>query len=300
MNVFFSNSVSAVIYMVTATFCITVVNLSAMHLLASYGLLQVLLIRASVGFMLLSVFFGITTFRPDEINSSSFLTTSIRAVLELGMFGFFLLALEEVTLSLAVSVAMLGPPLVVFLSSILLKEPMYWHRIAATMISFAAAMLIINPVNNGVSLQSILYLLMSVICFSLNAVIARKYRHSISPISVAFYTHGIMVLILLPLVVGNWESISWAKELIFIALMSLSSLLGVFLFSFSYKVGHGAFVSMFYYSEILWAMLIDFLMFQFVPSSIAILGVLLMVGAGLLSALSEHQRKSTDDVKAIF
>ena len=300
MNVFISNSGSAVFYMVAATLCITVVNLSAMHLLASYGLLQVLLIRASVGFILLSAFFSAVNIRPDEMLPSSFLTTAIRAVLELGMFGFFLMALEEVTLSLAVSVAMLGPPLVVFLSSILLKEPMYWHRIVATMISFAAAMLIINPVNMGASLQSILYLLMSVICFSLNAVLARKFRHRITPVSVAFYTHGIMVLILLPLVIGSWEPISWAKESIVIVLMSISSLLGIFLFSFSYKVGHGAFVSMFYYSEILWAMLIDFLMFQFIPSSIAILGVLLMIGAGLLSALSEHKQKSTDVIKARF
>ena len=87
----------------------------------------------------------------------------------------------------------------------------------------------------------------------------------------------------------EWGALSKDDGLVFV-LVGMSSAFGGFLISQAYRKSEAAFVAPFEYTYLVFAILIDYTVWQYIPSKQGIIGVTMIISAGVMIALRERGR----------
>lgn len=201
----------------------------------------------------------------------------------------FLTALFHLPLANASAINMATPLFITLFSVVLLKERVNAGRWLAIGIGFAGVLLVVQPSVQGFNGYALLAVLASVL-HAARDTSTRLIPDHVPSILVTLATAVAVTLLtgLLSLVEG-WQPMR-GRELGLLATAALLVAVGYHLLISSMRVGEMSVVAPFRYTNLLYALVLGYLIWSDVPNALAWAGIALLVGAGLYVLHSERER----------
>jgi len=263
-----------------------------------YAVTQAIVIRSIVAFPILLLFVhwegGIR-----QILSRRFWALSFRGLILLVAYTSYYLAFPALPLAEAIVLFFTAPFLVTFLAAPILGERVQLKAIIALFVGFAGVLVILRP-GFGFFEPAALLSLLSAITYALAMLFARKLGVSEPASVMAFYQNwvyllgaGIMALVFHAAGINTAEHPSlaflvrpWAwpdtLSLVMMASCGVIAAVAMSLLTQAYRMADASLVTVFEYTGMIWGPLWGFLFFAEVPPITTLLGMLLILAAGLI------------------
>ena len=274
-----SDNASGIVYMLVASACLIVNDTSVKLASQDIAVSQIIVLRSLLALgMLLTVCWWLGLLPGAEVLGNRFLW--LRTAGELGATGTYLSALARLELASATAILQTAPLVVTVAAAVILRERVALGRWIAIAIGLFAVLLIIRPGTSGFTLWS-LVALASVGFIVVRDLSSRMMPAPIHPITVALVT----VTCCLPLGLGMSSFEPWltvtprAFLLCLVGAVTLSSAFAFLVLAM--RAGDVAVVSPFRYSLLLWAVVIQIVLFSTWPDLATIVGSVLLVATGL-------------------
>jgi drug/metabolite transporter (DMT)-like permease len=211
-----------------------------------------------------------------------------RSVLLVASTVLNFLALRWLQLDEVLSIIFTFPFIVAIASGPLLGEWIGWRRWCAIGFGFAGVLVITRPGFGGMHPAALLSLA-ATICYGLYAVITRIVSRVDSNQTSLFYANFIGALVMLPIIPFVWQTPgNWTIALMLIATGVLGSLGHFFLIS-GHKLAPAAVLSPFIYTQLIWVVILGYLVFDHVPTQWTMAGAAMVIGSGLYLLYRERQ-----------
>lgn len=204
---------------------------------------------------------------------------SIRALLIVAATILFIFAITELPLADAVGAYLIGPIAATALAVVILKETLSARKLAALLIGFAGAMVIVKP---GISMQiGFIYALAAGVCFGGYLVAIRASKRKVHPFaSVAFQT-SVGAILLAPFSIHVFSDIKIEDWWLFV-LMGMGSVVANILTILALSYAPAALLAPLVYLEVVGATILGYMVFSDIPTTVTVVGIVLIVLAGLL------------------
>ena len=210
-----------------------------------------------------------------------------RMVGEIGGTSLFLIALFQMPLANATAIIQAAPLAVTLAAALFLGHAVGWRRYTAIGIGFVGVMLIVRPGGEGFNAYS-LAALASVLFITLRDVATRGFSRAVPSLLVTVVTSGaITVFAGAVTALGGWQPVGW-EVVARLAGAAVLLLLGYYAGIVSMRVGEIGFVSPFRYTNLLWALLLGFVVFGDVPGWLTVAGASIVAGTGLYTLHRER------------
>ena len=263
-------------------------------LLDRHSLWLLVVVRLAITVVLLSgtiVFIG----GRHRFVSSHFKLHALRGFLMSISFAAFYTALPSMTLAAAATISYSFPFFVTVLAIAFFGERIGWRRVAALLTGFSGVIVTMRPGSELFDPISLLPLF-GAFAYAVVLVLLRRVGDSESSVTVALHSatwFGIFTLLngyILTLVVGpidGFSHLDWrwtmppATEFLTIAVLGVCGFIGLTMSSRAYQIAPASFIAPFDYAYLGWAALFGFVFFGTVPSGYTLIGMGLIVGAGL-------------------
>lgn len=272
---------------------------------ADYAVTQAIVTRSIVAFPILLMFVhwegGIR-----QILSPRFWALSIRGLILLIAYTSYYLAFPALPLAEAIVLFFTAPFLVTFLASPILGERVQLKAVIALFVGFAGVLVILKP-GFGFFEPAALLSLLSATTYALAMLFARKLGVSEPASVMAFYQNWVYLVgaalmaitfQLTGLTTAEHPSLaflvrpwSWpdALSLVMMAACGVIAAVAMSLLTQAYRMADASLVTVFEYTGMIWGPLWGFLFFAEVPPLTTLLGMLLIMAAGLIVLVRPRQ-----------
>lgn len=197
------------------------------------------------------------------------------------LMGFWSLSLMPVGEFTAI--VMLSPLALTLGAAIFLKEHVSFRRWLLVLGGFAGALLIVRPGGQLTGWITLLPLVMVAVYAAFQLLTVRMARTE-APMTLHFYTGWVGALVLAALMPIVWHGMPDASTLGLLCLAGMAGTLGHFLLILAYARAPASTLSPYLYSQIGFAMLAGWLVFDHVPGWLEWCGIGLILTCGLLAA----------------
>ena len=211
--------------------------------------------------------------------------------------SFFFAALKYLPLADAISIFFIEPFILTLLGALLLGEPIGWRRICACIVGFLGALLVIQPQYDAVGMAAA-FPLGTAICFALYLILTRRMTQNAHPLAVQIYTSLAAFMLILPiLLVMNNRHIP-SLDIISLDSYQMGLLVGVgiaatiahMFITVAFQHAPVAVLAPLQYLEIISATFFGWWVFNDLPNQTTLLGVAIIIGAGLYVLMREHRQ----------
>ena len=212
----------------------------------------------------------------------------LRAMMQTGSAAFFIAGLGFLPLADNIAVTLSGPLFITALASPLLGERIGWRRWLAVGIGFAGIVLIFRPTGEAMRWAALLPL-GAALTGAIRDIVTRRISPSESSISMLFYSTAFVTLAGLTTAPFGWQPLTGVD----VGLMALSGLLlggAQYLMIEAFRHAEAAVVAPFRYFQMVWGVLLGFVVFGEVPDRWLIAGAVLVVSSGLYILHRETRR----------
>jgi len=127
---------------------------------------------------------------------------------------------------------------------------------------------------------SLLYAVIAGVAYALYIIITKKLTFRAPPILTLFYSALVGIIIMTPLAISSWVTPD-LKGLLMGAAMGFVAAASHFMIIKAFEFASASELSPFNYFEIVVAIILSYLVFDFVPNFMAILGLIIIIGSGL-------------------
>ena len=216
----------------------------------------------------------------------------LRGVIDFSGAFVFISALPFNSLANLTAIQQIVPLLMTAFAALFLRETVSPARISAVVLGFAGALLIAQPDASGMSLGSLAaFYCAFAVCG--RDLLARRIDHRVSALALAFITALTVFActVLFALIRQSAWSMPAATALAQCACAGVLVGLAQVAIVIAMRSGEVRAVAPFYYSQTLFGLIFSFLLFNDVPNALALLGMALIVAAGLYVVL---KRESAD------
>jgi drug/metabolite transporter (DMT)-like permease len=270
--------------MLVAIFLFSFGDAAGKLIVATYSVGQLMLLRSSVSLLLLApmIWRRRAGFRSIERPWLQLL----RVVLSTVDISAFFLAVSYLPLADVITYYLAAPIFVTALSAIALQERVGWRRWSAILIGFCGVLIALQPSVQTVTWPAMIALAGST-AFAVLMLITRLLRATEDIVLASTQFAGSLVLgaLLAPL---GWVAPNWGSLGLFV-LSGAVSVCALLCVNRSLKLAPASVVTPYQYSMIVWAVMFGYGVFGDVPSSATILGVSVIIGAGLYIFLRERR-----------
>jgi drug/metabolite transporter (DMT)-like permease len=253
-------------------------------LVATYSVGQLMLLRTCASLILLAP--SIWRHRDGFRRLERPWLQLLRACLSTLEVAAFFLAVSYLPLADVVTYYLAAPIFVTTLSVIVLRERIGWRRWSAILIGFAGVVIALHPSSQTVSWPAMIPLGGSV-SFAVLMLITRSLRATPDIVLASMQFMGTLVFGVAVAPFG-WITPTWGSLGSFIASGAVSAC-ALLCVSRSLKLAPASIVTPYQYSMIIWAVMFGYLVFGDVPSWNTIVGVTIIIGAGLYIFLRERE-----------
>jgi drug/metabolite transporter (DMT)-like permease len=207
------------------------------------------------------------------------------------------LALRWLQLDEALSILFTFPFIVAMISGPLLGEWIGWRRWSAIAFGFAGVLLITRPGLGGMHPAAFITLA-ATICYGFYAVITRIVARVDSNQTSLFYSNCIGALVMLPVIPFVWQSpTNWVIAVMLMMTGVLGSL-GHFFLIAGHKLAPASVLSPFIYTQLIWVVILGYLVFDHVPNGWTLAGAAMVIGSGLYVLYRERKIGKTTTSEA--
>ena len=192
-------------------------------------------------------------------------------------------AYTKLPLTVAIAIQQLSPFFVIILSNIFLKEKLYAHQIPILLVAFTGGLMVIKPYRR-IDLFPAMICLLGTIFISLSHVTLRYLRLTDHSLVIVNYSAFITSLTSLAILLKQGNIV--IPKLIDLTILISLGLIGLFsqiTLTKSYQMAQASLVSLYSYSQIIFASIFGFLFFKEFPDLLSLSGACLIVVSGYLN-----------------
>lgn len=216
----------------------------------------------------------------------------LRGGLQVGSTLLVLMALRTLPLAETTALIFITPLLVALLAGPMLGEKVRLRNWRATVAGFCGVLLIVRP-GGEMSGVGVLYALGSASCYALYQILTRKLAISEPPIRQLFYIALVGTVVMSIFLPTFWiDVLPSPRQGALILSLGLYGGLGHFLLIRAFNESPASRLAPLLYLQIVWAMLIGWLVFDHFPDRVSLLGIVIICSAGLSLVLSERVRRA--------
>lgn len=210
-----------------------------------------------------------------------------RAIFEISTTSCFMIALYHMPLANVTAIIQAVPLMVTLAASWFLGHAIGWRRYTAVAIGFFGVMLIVRPGGAGFNLFSIVALGAALsLTFRDIATRAMSVHLPTLLITLVSFT-AVTVFAGFVSLLSDWEPMRWAI-IARLAGAGLLFLLGVYAGINGMQTGDVGVVSPFRYTQLVWALILGFVVFGDVPGWLTVIGALIVVATGIYTLHRER------------
>lgn len=248
---------------------------------------QVTFVRLIVQTVLMSPF--VLLMRQSlAVTGPQFWLLTLRAVMLIGSTAAFVGAVQVMPIADALAIVFVEPFILLALGYLLFKEQVGPRRIAAAVIGFLGALLVIQPNFERFGVVAF-YPLATAVFFAFYMLLTRRISRELPPEAMQFHTAALGTLIMVPVVLlGGWADIPvlalsnpdaeiWL-QLFGVGLAATVSHLSI---TYALKFAPSATLAPLHYLEIVGAVLFGWLFFADWPNLLSWAGIGIITGSGL-------------------
>ena len=220
-------------------------------------------------------------------------TTRLKFQIIRGCIGFgapfcFFLSLKYLPLSDSIVTSYSSILMITALSYFVLKEHVGIHRWAAVVVGFIGVYIAVRPSGEGQILGYILVFI-AALSYAVLLISARILARTESVGSLVFYFNlcvGTIGLCFTPFV---WHPLTLVTALM-IAALGLMALAGHFCLAFAISRSQTSVIAPFEYTSIIWAVIIEWTIWQYLPAQQTLIGGAIIICAGIYVIYRENLR----------
>ena len=274
-------------------------------LLSEIGSLWQLMFLRAILVVLILVTWAVLKKRSDIIKPKRLKWPIIRAFLMSCAYSFFYASLPFAALAQAASCFFTAPIFTCFFAAVILREKIGFWRISSILIGFLGVIYIIQPGTSN--MQAVLFLpVLAGASYALAVVITRGFCADypsllLTIIHNAFYALvGAFMVTFIPVlpfsaelkaanpfVLSGWVQLT-SVILVMIGITSLTHILAMTSSIRAYQIADSSFVAPFEYTYLVFAILIDYIVWQYLPNTEGLIGLTMVISAGVLIAIRER------------
>jgi drug/metabolite transporter (DMT)-like permease len=200
---------------------------------------------------------------------------------------FFLLGLSNLPLADNTAVLQLVPLAVTFAAARLLREQVDWIRVVTVLVGFIGVLFVVRPGAEGSS-PWFLAAFAVVVLVTIRELVTKKISTEIPSLVIALGT-GVVITAMggVVSIFEGWESFE-AKHLIYLVIASGFLSVGYIASVNAVRVGDMSFTAPFRYSILLFAIILQIIVFGDVPDALSLIGSGIVGAAGLFSLTRER------------
>lgn len=203
----------------------------------------------------------------------------------MNLVGFFagFYALRHIPLADFYGIIFAVPILIVILSALWLHEHVGWRRWLAVACGFAGVMVMLHGGAAAATTAEKLGYGAALVCALLGAVtmvMVRRYGGGESSLSFPFYTslcHGSVTAVIVAL--QGWQSYAW-PDFVLLAAAGCICAIGSALLVTAYQHTPPSAVAPFQYTQMLWGVVLGYVLFHDVPTATVLLGAAVVIASG--------------------
>ena len=266
-----------ILWMLLSCLLFAHVNAIAKHLSMDYPTLQVLWVRFAFQALMSAPLLGrgLFHFMRTRVLGLQLLRSFYLAVCTVLFFvGLQLVSFVEIT-----AVLFLAPILVTALSAPMLGETVGKRRWAGVIVGFAGALIIVRPGIDILQLSAIVPLGAAAF-LALYQISSRVVSRSDHAMTTLVYTPLVGVLITSVLVPFVWQAPN-AEGWFFMVLLGILGIGGQYALIKAFEATEASVLAPFFYSLLIWATILGFLVWEELPDAWTVLGAAVMIASGL-------------------
>lgn len=205
---------------------------------------------------------------------------------------FFGLGLQLMPMPETTAIGYIAPLIVVLLAKPLLNESIGPFGWMAAIVGFTGMLLIVRP-GGGLDPLGVTYIVISVAATVAYNMLSRTLAHSERTLALLFYSSllGAVCFGLAAPFFLNGTVPTGAQIAMFLSL-GVSAGIGHFLFTAAFRYAEASLLAPVGYVHLVWATMLGWLVFGHVPDGLTILGMLVVIAAGVLVALRSLRKAS--------
>ena len=274
-----------------AVFWFAVLDTAAKWLVLSLPLAQVVFLRFLGHVIFTGLAMGPTLGRQLIRTHHPFLQL-IRGLLLPMMTALNFWALQYLQLAETGSIQFLAPILVALIGHRLLGERLDRGRWLAILIGFLGVLIILQPGSRGFH-PAMLVSLFQTALYATFIVLTRRLAADDRPEASNFLSALIAVIVIAPFALAEWRAPDTAVQWLVVAATGLAGGLGHYLLALAPRYAPASTISPFIYTQILYMVLLGYLVFGDVPRSAVVLGGAVVIGSGLYLVFRERALPAT-------
>jgi drug/metabolite transporter (DMT)-like permease len=215
----------------------------------------------------------------------------LRNLMETGGILSYVIALAHMPIADVVALGQITPLLVILGSSILFREKIGGLRMALIGLGFIGALMVAQPGLTGISTYALLAMANAVFCAARDLT-GRRVGSAVPGMIVAISAVLVVMIAagIAHVLTEEWVAPS-SSHLPLLAGAGFFLIFGHFFIFIAYRIGPAAVVAPFYYTFSVWAVISGLVVFGEFPNTLALLGILLIVGSGLVIVMLDRRRK---------
>jgi drug/metabolite transporter (DMT)-like permease len=212
----------------------------------------------------------------------------LRMIGEVGGTLCFLTALFNMPIANATAILQALPLVITLASAIFLKEAVGWRRYTAIMVGFIGVLIVVRPGSNGFNSYSF-WALVAVLFITVRDLFTRKLSSGVPSLYAAVTAaFGITVAAGLLSPTMEWRPVS-SEHLWMLVVAACFLVVGYIFGIMAMRVGDISFASPFRYTNLIWAIVIGFIVFGDPLDSATLTGGTIIVVMGIYTFYRERQ-----------
>ncbi len=277
-----------VLLMLAAVGAFAIMDALMKRLTGSYPTLQIACLRgaSSLPFVVMSY---LLTGKLHLLRPVRFGLHILRAALAIVMLWGFLWALAHASMADTYAVFMSAPLLVVLAASVMLREKVDRQLWFAILAGLAGVLVMLKPSVAGIASLAGLATLLSALAYAVVVVLVRVMARTDTTASMVFWYLLLLSIGAGALAAPGWISIR-AEHWPWIAAVGLTGWAGQHLITEAFRLAPASLVAPYEYTAMIWAVGIDWIVWQVLPGARMLAGSAIVVGAGLYLLNRERKR----------
>jgi drug/metabolite transporter (DMT)-like permease len=286
----------ALLLMLCTVMCFAVLESTAKYLTRFYSVPQVVwgryTVHVALMLALLAPRMGIGLLRTARPGGQV-----LRASLLLGSTLCNFGAVSFLPLAEVKAISFISPLLVTVFAVWLLRERVSWDKWLAVVVGFLGVLFIVRPGSAMLSWATGLAL-GTALCYSLYQIMTRSFSEDENPVTTLFYTALVGCTIMTLISPFFWSAPAWRHVPLFILLGSMGAL-GHYALINALELERASALSPFGYTQLIWVMILGYLVFGDLPDAHAVAGMAIIVSSGLYVALGHRAKRQEEPSSAI-